>query len=250
LTADFWKGFPMPKWPKVLPPITPEDQRICDDFMEHWHDVFPNRFGVADRFTHEYVARRRPAQFARTLEIGPGIGEHLKYEVLTEEQERNYVAVETRPNMAKRLQAACPKIKVCVGDCQRRLDFPDGYFDRVIAINVLEHLPDLPAAIREMHRLCDKAAGIFSIVIPCEGGLAYALAREISAKPLFEKRHHRPYHIFIDREHINVPWEVRGELAPYFETLHSTYFPIPVKLEFCNLFIGATLKPKARPDTT
>jgi SAM-dependent methyltransferase len=234
----------MSKWPKQLPPLTPEDKKICDDFMEHWHDVFPSKYSIADRFSHVYVAKNRPPQFVKTLEIGAGLGEHLKYETLTEDQLRNYVAVETRENMASRLHDNWPKIQTYRGDCQARLNFPDGYFDRVVAINVLEHLPNLPAAIREMHRLCNKATGVFSIVIPCEGGLAYALAREISAKRIFQKRYKRPYQIFIGREHINVPWEIMGELAPYFETAQSTYFPIPLKLEFCNLFIGATLKPK------
>jgi SAM-dependent methyltransferase len=237
----------MSQWPKQFPPLSSEDKRICDDFMEHWHDVYPARYSMADRFGHVYVARHRPARFTRTLEIGAGLGEHLKYETLSEEQERNYVGVETRENMARRLREACPRIQTHLGDCQTRLDFPDNYFDRIIAINVLEHLPNLPAAIREMHRLCDKAAGRFSIVIPCEGSLAYSLAREISAKRIFQKRYHRPYHIFISREHINVPREILAELEPWFEITQSTYFPIPVKLEFCNLFIGATLKPKTPP---
>lgn len=239
----------MSKWPKQLPPLSPEDKRICDDFMEHWHDIFPSRYSIADRFSHEYVARHCPAQFFRTLEIGAGLGEHLKYETLTDEQERQYVAVETRENMERRLRQNCPKIQTCLGDCQTRLNFPDGFFDRIIAINVLEHLANLPAAIREMHRLCDKEKGIFSIVIPCEGGLAYGLAREISAKRIFQKRYKRPYHIFIGREHINVPAEIMGELKPYFEVTQSTYFPIPLKLEFCNLFIGAMLKAKKAAGT-
>jgi SAM-dependent methyltransferase len=238
----------MSKWPKQLPPLSPEDQRVNDDFMKHWHEVFPNKYGTADRWSHTYPARHRPAQFLRTLEIGAGLGEHLKYEVLTAEQEKNYVAVEYRPNMAERLHEACPNIQTYLGDCQTRLDFPDGHFDRVVAIHVLEHLPNLPAAIREMYRLCNKTRGIFSIVIPCEGSLAYSLAREISAKRIFQKRYKRPYHIFISREHINLPYEVLGEIAPYFDRMHSSYFPIPVKLEFCNLFIGATFKPKAQPE--
>ena len=110
----------MPKWPKQLPPLSPEDQRVNDDFMEHWHDVFPNKYGIADRWSHSYPARHRPAQFLRTLEIGAGLGEHLKYEVLTAEQEKNYVAVEYRANMAKRLHEACPKIQTYLGDCQQR----------------------------------------------------------------------------------------------------------------------------------
>ena len=116
-----------------------------------------------------------------------------------------------------------------------------------MAINVLEHLPNLPAAVREMHRLCNKDTGSFTIVIPCEGGLAYAIAREISAKRIFQKKYKRPYDIFIKREHINLAKEILGELDPWFEIAHSTYFPIPLPFEFCNLFIGAVLKPRRAP---
>jgi SAM-dependent methyltransferase len=146
--------------------------------------------------------------------------------------------------MADQLQQHCPKIQTHVGDCQERLDFADGFFDRIIAIHVLEHLPNLPAALREMHRLCNKKTGTFSMVIPCEGSLAYSFARQISAKRLFQKRYKRPYHIFIGREHINLPWEIMAELKPYFEITQRTYFPIPLPFEFCNLFIGATFRPR------
>jgi hypothetical protein len=85
---------------------------------------------------------------------------------------------------------------------------------------------------------------MLSIVIPCEGSLAYSIARKISAQRIFEKRYKQSYHWFIEREHINCPNEIFGELSSYFELASTTYFPIPLKLEFCNLCIGATLRPK------
>ena len=136
-------------------------------------------------------------------------------------------------------------VNAFVGDCQQRLGFDIGYFDRILAIHVLEHLPNLPAAVREMHRLCHNTKGILSIVIPCEGSLAYALARKISARRIFEKRYKQSYDWFIEREQINRPWKIFEELKTYFKLLHSTYFPIPLRLEFCNLCIGATFCPKA-----
>ena len=39
--------------------------------------------------------------------------------------------------------------------------FADGFFDRSIAVHVLEHLPNLPAAIREVYRLLDRERGEF-----------------------------------------------------------------------------------------
>jgi SAM-dependent methyltransferase len=232
------------KWPKVLPPLSPEQKRINDEFMEYWHEVLPNSYSIADQFNHKYAVQHAPENFQRTLEVGAGLGEHINYEKLTPDQQRNYVALDARENMIDRLKERFPQVRGYLGDCQTRLDFVDGYFDRIIAINVLEHLPDLPRAVDEMHRLCDKKIGVFSVVIPCEGGLAYGLARRISAQRIFEKRYKVPYKLFIGREHINVPEEIYEELDRHFQIVHRTFFPIPVPFEFCNLFIGLTLRPK------
>ena len=237
-------GLSRSKWPKQFPPLTHEQERISNDFMQYWHEVLPKRYGIVDDFNHRYAVKHAPRNFSRTLEIGAGIGEHLKYESLTPEQVSGYVAVDIRGNMIAQIKRNFSNINAIVGDCQQRLDFPDGYFDRVLAIHVLEHLPNLPAAVRELYRLCDKNRGVLSIVIPCEGSMAYTLARRISAQRIFEKRYKQPYRWLIEREHINLPNEIFEELVPYFSIEHSSYFPIPVKLEFFNLCIGATFRPK------
>lgn len=235
---------PTDKWPKNFPPLTVEQKIISDDFMKYWHEVLPMKFGIVDEFNHRYPVKAAPAAFVRTLEIGAGTGEHLAYERLTKEQEENYTAVDIRENMISALRSRFPHIRAIVGDCQERLEFEDGYFDRILAIHVLEHLPNLPKAVKEMHRLCDKKRGVLSIVIPCEGGVAYTLARKISAQRIFEKRYKQSYRWLIEREHINLPDEIFEELLPYFNQVATNFFPIPVRLQFCNLCIGATFIPK------
>lgn len=233
------------KWPKTFPPLTPEQQEISDDFMKAWHEVLPNKYGVVERFNHGYAVWHAPKSFLRTLEIGAGLGEHLEYEQLTPEQRRNYHALELRANMSAEIARKYPDIQSITGDCQQRLDFADGYFDRILAVHVLEHLPNLPAAIREAHRLCNKQTGVFQIVIPCEGSLAYTVCRKISAQRIFEKRYPgQKYKWFIEREHINLPDEIQAELAPYFEVEQRSFFPLKVPMRFCNLCIGLTMRPK------
>jgi ubiquinone/menaquinone biosynthesis C-methylase UbiE len=232
------------KWPKVLPCLSEEQQRISDDFMQHWHEVLPRRYKVIDDFNHRYAVRHAPKDFARTLEIGAGLGEHLEYERLSPNQMEQYVALELRPNMAETIQQRFPHIQVAVGDCQARLPFSDGYFDRIIAVHVLEHLPMLPAAVSEMFRVCDKQKGVLSVVIPCEGSFAYVLARRISAQRQFEKRYKQSYRWFIEREHLNKPAEIIFELQQHFQITHRGFFPIPIPATFCNLCIGLTLHPK------
>lgn len=233
-----------PKWPKEFPPLTLEQAAVSDDFMKYWHEVLPKKFSIVDRFGHEFVVRNAPTGFHRTLEVGAGIGEHLHYERLDASQKREWVSVDLRQNMVEECRRRFPEIQAIVGDCQERLDFPDGHFDRIVAIHVLEHLRNLPLAVRELHRLCDKEKGLFSIVIPCEGGAAYSLARRISSQRLFESRYRQPFRWFIEREHVNRPWEIFEELRPYFERLSSRFFPFLVPVEFCNLCIGATFRPR------
>jgi SAM-dependent methyltransferase len=235
------------KWPKIVPELTPEQKTISDDFMKHWHEVLPRRFGLIERFNHGYPVKHAPKTFMITLEIGAGLGEHVAYETLTNEQEASYIALDIRPNMVAAIRQRFPRIQAMVGDCQGRIDLPDGHCDRILAIHVLEHLPNLPAAVREMRRVCNQTTGVVSVVIPCEGSLAYGLARRISAQRIFEKRYGQSYRWFIEREHLNKPAEILSELEGLFTVRHQAYFPFPVPFEFCNLCLGLTLTPKTSP---
>lgn len=233
------------RWPKVLPSLTADQEAIRDDFMRYWHERLAANpgFGPLEWFNQGYAVWNRPQQFLTTLEIGAGLGEHLAYERLSDSQWKNYVALELRPNMLEAIAGRDPRVRCLLGDCQQRLDFPDGYFDRILAIHVLEHLPDLPAAVRELRRLCHPA-GTLSVVIPCEGGLAYGLARRISAQRLFEQRYQQSYDWFIEQEHLSVPGEILAVLEGSFVVEKRTYFPLLIPSVQLNLCIGLTLHPR------
>lgn len=225
--------------------MTPEQHRISDDFMKLWHERLPTRYGLLERFNHSFPVKHSRPGFRRTIEIGAGLGEHIRYERLTPEQEESYYAVELRENMASEIRRRFPKVKAIVGDCQARLDFEDGFFDRYIAVHVLEHLPDLPSCIRDAHRLLNKAKGQMLIVIPCEGGQAYSFARKISSERVYNRHFNGGYGWFISREHLNRPREIMAELDPYFTVEEKVLFPIPfLPFVFNNLCIGLALKPR------
>lgn len=243
---------PMPasKWPKVLPPLSAEHTRIYDAFVQQWHVELAgrSRYGAIEAFNHRFPVKHSRPGFRTTLELGAGLGEHLRYERLTPEQEAGFYANEFRENMAVELRRRHPRVHVVFGDCQQRFDFPDSFFDRVLAIHVLEHLPNLPATIREVHRLLNRTRGQFLIVIPCEGSLANRLARRVSAQAVFEKTYGMPYEPFIKREHINLPAEIFAELDPYFVVAKKRLFPLPfLPLLASNLVIGVSLAPRPVP---
>ena len=119
--------------------------------------------------------------------------------------------------------------------------FEAGSFDRVVAIHVLEHLRDLPRAVDEIYRILADD-GIFDVVLPCEGGLAYYVARHISAKPFFEKRFGMSYDPIIANEHVNTLREVLETLEPHFVAETTSRFPLGIPINSFNLAIALRMK--------
>lgn len=226
-------------WPKQLPSFTDEEQRVRDAFMARWLEYLPTRGGFVERFNHGYPLRAGKTT-GRTMEIGAGLGAHLQFEDL---EKQEYYAVELLPELADGIKARYPTVTTLIGDCQTRLPFADGFFDRVLAIHVLEHLPNLPGALDEVRRLL-ATDGRFVAVIPCEGGSAYSLARRFTSKRLFEREFGRDYDWFIRSEHINLPWEIEGELEKRFEVVDTRYFPLRIPSVRLNLIIGLTMRPR------
>ena len=114
--------------------------------------------------------------------------------------------------------------------------------DETVAIHVLEHLPDLPSALREIFRLLSPG-GHFDIVIPCEGGWAYELARKVSSERMFKKHFGMEYKPIIQAEHINTYPEILEELArlPWRRTV-TRYFPLAIPPWQANLCVGLQVR--------
>jgi SAM-dependent methyltransferase len=234
----FKRGSP-PRWPKVVPELSDMQRRIQDDWLRHYHERLPDQHGRVVRFNHEYAARS--ARPGVTLEIGAGLGEHLRYEELATQE---YHAVELREHMAAAIRRDFPSAITVVADCQRRLPYDDAGFDRAIAIHVLEHLPNLPAALAEIQRLL-KPGGVFSVVIPCEGGLGYSMGRRVTTKRAFEYRYKTNYEWLVECEHVNRAREILRELRNYFDFEDVTYYPSRIPLIDINLLIGITCRRRA-----
>jgi len=229
------------KWPKQIPPLTDEQNAIRNDFMKYWLTVLPKRYGIIEKFNHGYAANKGFFKGCTTLEIGAGLGEHLDYENL---KDQNYTVIELREELINEIKKKYPKVSALIGDCQETISSPDEFYDRILAIHVLEHLPNLPAALNEIHRILKLNGGKFIIVIPCEGGFSYWFARQISAKRLFQKRYHQSYDWLSSIEHINRPQEIIFELEKFFKIEDMSYFPLKVPSITMNLCIGIVLTKK------
>jgi SAM-dependent methyltransferase len=226
-------------WPKKLPVLTPEQISIREDFVRVWLDELPRRYGVIERFNHRYVLLKNRPRPCPTLEIGAEIGAHLAYEDLLSQ---DYTALELREELARKISDKYEGIHIIIGDVQEHINAPDNSFDRIIAIHVLEHLPKLPAELEEIKRVI-KPDGYISIVIPCEGGMAYTFARNFSARRLFEKRYHFSYDRIIQSEHVNSASEPIEECEKHFSITDKAFWPLKIPSINLNLAIGMTCRP-------
>lgn len=206
---------------------------MADWINQFLTEVKPSRFAWLTGFDHTYTARSSSTA-QRTLEIGAGTGTHLPYE-----PEGEYVALEASEELADQIPRR-DGLTVVVADCEQRLPWDDDSFDRVLAIHLLEHLYNLPAVLDEVARVL-RPDGVFSVVIPCEGGMLYSLGRHVTTKRIFEKRYQMPYEWMISHDHCNSAREVLDELERRFRVRNRSYFPLRVPTVDLNLMVGLEL---------
>lgn len=222
-------------WPKTPPPLTPQQAEAREKYMLLWHQLLPKKYGAVERFNHGFPAGLPVKSGSRTLEIGAGLGEHAKYEDLTRQ---DYHCLEYREEFCEQLRKVVPPEQVWCGDIQTRQGWSDQFFDRVVAIHVLEHLPNLPAALTEINRIL-KTDGVFDVVIPCEGGLAHRMGRKFTAERLFRKHFKMDFTPICRNEHVNTYWEIIDELrAAGFKPSAKKFFPMVVPIASFN-FVAA-----------
>ena len=230
------------RWPKRPPVLTPTQERAREKFMAMWHEQLPTRYSVIERFNHGCVSRFPIKDGSTTLEIGAGLGAHSKFEDLTRQ---DYYCLEYRQEFCKELVKLFPASRVACGDIERRQEWPDGFFDRIVSIHVLEHLRNLPAALAEIRRLL-KPDGYFDVVLPCEGGLAYSIARKISAERLFRRQFGMDYTPIIRNEHVSTLDEIAEELGRDFDVRARSFFPLRVPIRALNLCVAFRLSLRPR----
>ena len=224
----------MTGWPKSPPPLSPEQLDARERFILLWHEQLPARYAMIEAFNQGFPASLELAVGTKTLEIGAGIGAHLEFEDLGRQE---YHVLELREEFCERLRMKLEPERVHCGNIEQRTAFPDVNFGRIIAIHMLEHLRDLPSALVEVDRLL-RDDGFFDVVLPCEGGLVYSLARAISAKPLFERTFKMDYEPIIRNEHVSTLAEIKHLLLERFQIVTVRRFPLQIPSDDLSLCIG------------
>jgi SAM-dependent methyltransferase len=127
---------------------------------------------------HERIAvRLAPEPDMRVLDLGCGVGHLLGW--LTLHAPARYEGLDLSLNSARTARVTTGIRGVSVGDAGR-LPFRDGSYDRVVCNGAAHHLPDLPAALREIARVLRPGGRLVlhePVDTPFTGAIRRALIR-------------------------------------------------------------------------
>lgn len=107
-------------------------------------------------------------------------------------------------------------------------DVPDGAYDRVFSVAVLEHLENLPRDVARCASLL-KPGGLFQAGIPCEGELAWTLGYMLSTGLAFRRKYGLDYQVIMRHEHVNTYADIVAVVGAIFADVTVTRsFPVPL----------------------
>jgi SAM-dependent methyltransferase len=147
--------------------MRPDEQKSAEQFDREAHE-YAGRYANRDPNGHSFRARRDQV---RSLLGGGSLGDVLDiggasgvYYHAFRDQARAYHVVDISPRMielAKGLEDGTGKLRLHVASCYD-LPFPDGTFDTVIGMGLLEYLDDPWQGLSEMARVARPGAPVLA----------------------------------------------------------------------------------------
>jgi SAM-dependent methyltransferase len=166
----------------------------------------------------------------KILEVGGNVGEHINY---VNEEYLEYMLTDYRDTGFK---AKTPKITFQVADVHN-LPFKNDSFDRTIATCLLHHLHNPTKALEEIRRVTSNR-GVVSLLVPCDPGLAYRLAKKVGPNKKWRDAGvtHPDFHHY--EQHRNHFPGVLSKIQEVFksDSIDSRYWPLRINSWNLNLF--------------
>lgn len=227
-----------------------------DAIIEHFYEVIYKDYLYGDSFQSKGIRyfgksvekfwsnrskHSHPAHsFDRSLELGGGSGEHLAF--VSEFPRLEYTSLDLRvPKDDTYLKGIDPKFKSVIrfikGDAER-LEFTNGYYDRVIITCLLHHVSDPMAVLLEAKRVL-RVGGELSIVLPCDPGILNQLVKRLISYPKLRKLSPVRPELFYALEHKNHIGSLIEQVKYVFknDSLKFHYRPFYLKAWNFNLLV-------------
>ncbi|MBU2903433.1 class I SAM-dependent methyltransferase [Arenibacter algicola] len=166
----------------------------------------------------------------KTLEIGAGNLNHLKYEP----NGNSYDVVEPYSEL---LNSSCKKNKI--GTTYTDISqISNKKYDRIISIACFEHVLNLPLLVAHSCKLLNTN-GQLRVAIPNEGTFLWKLGTMVTGFE-FKRKYGLDYEILMKHEHVNTADEIDAILNFFFKDVKCKVFGINKKIAFYRFYICKT----------
>tara|TARA_B100000315_G_scaffold231369_1_gene242635 strand:+ start:242 stop:1123 length:882 start_codon:yes stop_codon:yes gene_type:complete len=156
-----------------------------------------------------------------SLDIGCGTGAHFPYY----SNLSRVVGIDINLKSLKLIRKSHPTATLIHGDMYF-MPLKSDVFKYVFSIYILEHSYFLESAIEETLRILSQD-GVFIVGLPCEGGLAWSLGRELTSHKYITNTYGIDYRRIVALEHCNTAKRVLTALEKRFSVVGRKWLPFP-----------------------
>jgi hypothetical protein len=218
-------------FPKQRLPLPEAYQKI---YVEHYKR---NREGASaasslsqrmEAWMHRKVAGdvAGMAKGPRTLEIGAGSLNHLKYEPPSGDYDVVEPIIGLVTNSPRRLRVA---------NAYSDVHDARGKYERIVSIAAFEHYCNLPEVVSKCSELL-APGGCLRIAVPSEGTVLWTLGWKLTTGLEFRLKYGLDYGVLMRHEHVNTAAEIEGVLQAFFGTVKKSVCGLSGSLSFYQFF--------------
>lgn len=168
---------------------------------------------------------------AKVLEVGGNLGEHLQFVKHSYEE---YLVTDIRDTG---FQSDDKRVRFEVADVEN-LPYPDSSIDRVVLTCVLHHVTDVHRALVSIRRVV-RPQGLVSVMLPCDPGLAYRIAKTVGPYRSLRKLGSEISAQFCHyQQHRNHFPGISAAIKEVFseDQVRTSWWPFPIRSWNLNLF--------------
>jgi len=198
---------------------------LANFMMNHSHAFLEK---ISSRSKSDYI-----------LELGANDDSHLKHI----RGYSKYLITDAKTDILqnKKIDQKYPDIEIRSVDASRVLDyFRSNTFDRVIACNLLEHLPNPEKVLLDWYELI-KPGGVVSLLQPCDPGIMWRIGRNLGPRKGLKSKNIN-YDLLMSLEHINPINNILNISSEVFPETKFKYFPFNIPSWNINLFVGIEIR--------
>lgn len=213
----------------------PDVRRFLELSHEFQHDAYSGLAGWIQDEGHRWIAAR--TGHGRVLEIGFGAGRHSRF--FRGDRARylacEYSTVHADSEAWRSMHGRCLRCDA------RALPLADASVDTAISVYTLEHIQDVQAVCAEVSRVLTPN-GEFLVGLPCEGGLAWNLGRELTTRRVLGGKYNVNYDKVIAFEHVHDVYGIVEEIRASRRFTISERVYLPFRVPSANLNLVTCLR--------